>query len=75
MRKDSIIKIWFGVNRDGYITLHLEQPVRDDANGVWRSERILCDSAVYKQITDAALLTGITWDDDPGYMEFTLRKI
>ena len=70
--KKKSIKIWAGVNKNGNLSLHAEQPVRDEERGIWVSKLPFVNSVLYPQIASMFEKSNITWGNDCEYLEFQL---
>ena len=67
------IDIWCGVNRNGKLSLHLEEPERDNKNGIWVSTQPYANSFVYKQTADIINMANITWKDDAEFFSIMIN--
>ncbi len=70
--KKKSIKVWAGVNKNGHLSLHAEQPVRDEDRGIWVSKLPFINSVLYKQISTMFEKANIAWTNDCEYLEFQL---
>ena len=66
------IKVWVGVNKNGKLSMHAEQPIRDDARGIWVSKLPFINSVLYLQIKDMFEKAKISWVNDCEFLEFQL---
>ena len=48
--KKKSIKVWAGVNKNGKLSMHAEQPVRDEDRGIWVSKLPFVNSVLYAQV-------------------------
>ena len=70
--KKKSIKVWAGVNKNGKLSLHAEQPVRDEVRGIWSSKLPFVNSVLYTQIAKMFEKSNITWTNDCEFLEFQL---
>ena len=45
--KKKSIKVWAGVNKNGKLSMHAEQPIRDEVRGIWVSKLPFVYSILY----------------------------
>jgi hypothetical protein len=72
--KKKSIKVWAGVNKNGKLSLHGEQPVRDDDRGIWVSKLPFVNSVLYDQVATMFEKANITWTNDCEFLEFQLAQ-
>lgn len=72
MSKTRLLKIWVGMNGDGNISMHCEQPIRDDDSKIWVSIRPFCNSVLYKELQNTMRQANMTWESDTEYFEIPL---
>ena len=70
--KKKSIKVWAGVNKNGKLSLHGEQPVRDEDRGIWVSKLPFVNSVLYDQVATMFEKANITWTNDCEFLEFQL---
>ena len=70
--KKKSIKVWAGVNKNGKLSLHGEQPVRDEGRGIWVSKLPFVNSVLYDQVATMFEKANITWTNDCEFLEFQL---
>ena len=70
--KKKSIKVWAGVNKNGKLSLHGEQPVRDEDRGIWVSKLPFVNSVLYNQVATMFEKANITWTNDCEFLEFQL---
>ena len=71
--KKKSIKVWAGVNKNGKLSLHGEQPVRDEDRGIWVSKLPFVNSVLYNQVATMFEKANITWTNDCEFLEFQLE--
>ena len=62
--KKKSIKVWAGVNKNGKLSLHGEQPIRDEDRGIWVSKLPFVNSVLYDQVATMFEKANITWTND-----------
>jgi hypothetical protein len=72
--KKKSIKVWAGVNKNGKLSMHAEQPVRDEERGIWVSKLPFVNSVLYTQVSTMFEKANITWTNDCEFLEFQLGQ-
>ena len=67
------IKLWVGVNGNGFVTIHATEPHRDNKNLRWLSTTPFCNSLLQEQLETIINASGMTWDDDVEYFEIPIE--
>ena len=67
------LKIWVGVNGNGFVCIHAEQPHRDDKNRRWISTAPFCNSLLQEQLEYVIKKANLTWNDDIEYFEIPIE--
>lgn len=62
--KKKTILIWVGVNKDKSVSMHTEEPLRDNERGIWTSKSPFINSVIHKEITGMIGKTNMTWEAD-----------
>ena len=70
--KKKSIKVWIGVNKNGKISMHAEQPIRDEVRGIWSSKLPFVNSVIYENMSKMFEKSNITWTNDCEFLEFQL---
>ena len=70
--KKKTIKIWAGVNKNGNLSMHAEQPVRDEARGIWTSKLPFINSILYENLSKMFEKSDIKWTNDCEFLEFNI---
>ena len=60
--KKKTVKVWAGVNKDGKLSLHAEQPVKNEETGRWESKLPFVNSVMYKELSAMFAKTEINFD-------------
>lgn len=68
------IEIWCGVNRNGKLSIHLDEPVRDEKHGIWISSRPYANSFIHEQTDDIINMANITWKDEPEFFSIMINN-
>lgn len=69
MNQNKNMQIWMGVNKNGFVSLHYEEPVRD--GNKWKSNKPFCNSVIQNQFEDLAKRAQMTWENDCEVFELT----
>ena len=70
--KRKSIKVWCGINKNGKLSMHAEQPTRDEDRGIWVSNFPFVNSVLYGQLFTMFEKANITWANDCEFLEFQL---
>ena len=70
--KKKSIKVWVGVNKNGKLSMHAEQPIRDENRGIWVSKLPFVNSILFANISKMFEKSNITWTNDCEFLEFQL---
>ena len=63
------IKLWVGVNGNGFIYMHPEQPIRDNEHKRWLSNAPFCNSLLQTELEYVIKQANVTWENDTEYFE------
>lgn len=66
------IGVWFGINKNGFVSLHLEEPKRE--GNKWVSNKPYCNSIIQKQIEDLVKRALFNWEMECEYLEFSYTE-
>lgn len=69
MNQSKNMQIWMGINKDGFVSLHCEEPVRDGDK--WKSIKPFCNSIIQNQFEDLAKRAQMTWESGCEVFELT----
>lgn len=69
--KLKTICIWIGVNKNGFVGLHLEEPTKNIQLGKWQSNKPFCNSIIQNQIENLVKQAQLNWESEPEYIEIT----
>ena len=58
--------------KNGKLSMHAEQPVRDEDRGIWVSKLPFVNSVLYAQVAAMFEKANITWTNDCEFLEFQL---
>lgn len=72
--KKKSVKVWAGVNKNGKLSMHGEQPVRDEIRGIWVSKLPFVNSVLYGQVSKMFEKANISWTNDCEFLEFQLGQ-
>jgi len=62
-------KCWVAVNKDGFISMFTDVPVRNNNTGKWEGTYYL-DSFIYGIVKDMITKVNMKWDNEPEFFEF-----
>ncbi len=76
MPVDNIITktIWFAVNKNGFVGLYLDKPVRNKLTKKWESKYPFINSIIYNEIVDLVEKAKYTWENEPECITITNAK-
>lgn len=63
MKSKKTLTIWCAMNKNGNVSMHLEEPHKDKT--AWISTKPFCNSIVYNNIQDLFDKTNYNWTNDP----------
>ena len=69
--KKKSITVWLGVNKNGKISIHTEEPIRDEEHGVWKSNSPFLNSVLYANLSQMIERTQMNWES--GYEIFQIQ--
>jgi len=69
--KKKSITVWLGVNKNGHISIHTEEPIRDEEHGVWKSNSPFLNSVIYANLSQMIERTQMNWES--GYEIFQIQ--
>jgi hypothetical protein len=69
-RKNKNLQVYMGVNKNGFVSLHLEEPIRD--GNKWKSNKPFCNSLIQKQFDDLAKRAQMTWENECEIFELSV---
>ena len=69
MKRNTTAKFWLYMNKNGFIGMSVDKPVRDNATGKWKCQIPFCNSMINANITDMVSRTQFGWPSDPEYLE------
>lgn len=70
--KKKTIKIWIGVNKNGKISMHAEQPVKNEKTGRWESKMPFLNSVLYNEFSNMFQKTELNFDTPPQFLEINI---
>ena len=62
-KKKSLL-IWIGVNKDKSISMHTEEPTRDNERGIWVSKSPFINSILHNEVVEMIGKTDMSWEAD-----------
>lgn len=69
----KILKLWVGVNDDGFVSLHTEQPIRNEKTKKWVSSSPFCNSIMQRQFEELVKESNMSWKNDVEFFEIPLE--
>jgi len=67
------IGVWVYVNKNGFIGMSADEPIRDEKNGKWKVKNAFCNSKLYNMIVTTVEKTSMGWNTTPEYFEINLQ--
>ena len=67
------ITVWFAVNKNGFIGVYADEPIRNDKTGKWESKFPFINSTVYPEIVKLAENSKMDWLKEPECLTFKLQ--
>lgn len=64
------IKVWVGMNKNGFLVIFSDKPVRDKESGKWLGT-MYANSVIYKMVKELLEKTSYSWNNEPEYFEFS----
>lgn len=69
MKEKENFQIYMGVNKNGFVCLHCEEPVREGDK--WKSNKPFCNSIAQERFEDLVKRAQMTWEHDCEVFELT----
>lgn len=69
MENNKSLKCWAAVNKNGFLSLFIEQPKRNSEKGKWEGN-LYINSVAYKAIKELFDKVSFNWEKEPEYFEF-----
>jgi len=69
-QKNKTLTVWFAVNKNGFVNMFLNTPVRNKESGVWTSNHYFINSEIYPQICTLVEKAKMNWDSEPEVIQF-----
>lgn len=69
------MQIFIGVNKNGSVSIHTIEPVRDNDKGIWISSHPYINSVVQKNIDNMIKHSSMTWAMEPEIIEIDMNRI
>jgi len=63
--KSKTVEVWFAVNKNGFVGMYNEQPVRNEETGKWESKFPFVNSLAYDQIVALVEKAQMNWNNNP----------
>ena len=60
-RRKSIV-IWIGVNKNGSISMHTVEPIKNEDLGIWMSNSPFVNSVIYNTFSNMIEKTPMNWE-------------
>lgn len=60
--KKKSIQLWIGVNKNGSISMHTNEPQRNEDTGTWVSNSPFVNSVLYKNFSEMIEKTQMNWE-------------
>lgn len=66
--------IWFGVNKDNSVSMHLIEPNKNEKTGAWVSKQPFCSSVLQKELQKVVSKTQLDFNSEPNYIEVRIPQ-
>ena len=60
--KRKSVTVWVGVNKNGKISMHSLEPIRDEERGIWVSNSPFVNSVMYNNLAAMIEKTPMNWE-------------
>lgn len=61
---NKTITIWFGVNKNGYVSMHSIEPTKNEETGKWESKYPFVNSIIYSEICKLVEKSRLNWNSE-----------
>ena len=70
---DKAIQIWFGVNKQDYLQLFLDEPKKDMKVGKYVGKYPFVNSLWYDEMYKMVKAAGMTWESEPQCLDIKIK--
>ena len=70
--KRKTINVWVGVNRNGSLSMHTEQPIKDEERGIWVSNKPFINSVIYNDLSNTIQKTNLSFESSPEFLKINI---
>lgn len=60
----NTVTVWFAVNKNGYVNMHLVEPIKNEKTGKWESKYPFVNSIVYDGIKKLVEKSKMNWQSE-----------
>ncbi len=71
--KKKQLTVWAAINKNGSLSLHTVEPIRNENTGVWVSESPFVNSVLYKDLSSMIEKTPMNWESNPQPFQFSTK--
>lgn len=61
-KKRKSMTVWVGVNKNGSVSMHTEEPTKNENEGIWTSNSPFVNSVLYKELGGIIEKTKMNWE-------------
>lgn len=61
--------IWFAINKDDSVAMHLVEPTKNEKTGAWVSKQPFCNSILQNELKKIVSKAQLNFDSEPNYIE------
>lgn len=73
-QKFKTIGIWFAINKDNSVAMHLIEPVKNEKTGTWVSKQPFCNSVLQKELQKIVSKAQLNFNSEPNYIEVRIPE-
>lgn len=66
--------IWFGVNKDNCVAMHLIEPNKNEKTGAWVSKQPFCNSVLQTELQKIVSKAKLDFNSEPNYIEVRIPE-
>lgn len=63
------IGIWFAINKDNSVAMHLIEPIKNEKTGAWVSKQPFCNSVLQGELIKIVSKAQLNFNSEPNYIE------
>lgn len=71
--KKRQLTVWAAINKNGSLSLHTEEPIRNEDTGIWVSKSPFINSVLYKDLSNMIEKTPMNWESNPQPFQLSIK--